>query len=459
MTTTPKAIRKIQVHKLFGTYDYTLSPSLEACSPERLLILYGDNGSGKTTILKALFHLLAPEEGEGHKTIVARIPFDRLEVEFTTGDHIWAQRPEGKTLSTFTMGLRFAHKKETTVDFIADEENAIKATSGRHDKQIKVFLAKLRDLDISLYLLSDDRTVRFAGRRPREISFERSEALEEGFAFYQDLPPHIARARRLTDLEEQAQQLLIGSMRRAQLWIQSQAVRGAAEGESSVNTLYNEILKKIFELPLQKTSETSEVRKIEEQIQTLESRSRNYSRYGLLPEFNGKDILSIVSNATPSQIDIVSRVLSPYLDSVEKKLDAMERLQRQIDGLVSIVNSFFTRKSLTFEIHNGFDILTEDGKKLAPQMLSSGERHLLLLFCNTLIALDRPSIFMIDEPEISLNIKWQRRLLSSLLECASDNPVQYLLATHSIELLAQQEGNVIKLSETSDVSNERKANA
>ncbi|MCJ7639632.1 MAG: CoA-binding protein [Euryarchaeota archaeon] len=94
---------------------------------------------------------------------------------------------------------------------------------------------------------------------------------------------------------------------------------------------------------------------------------------------------------------------------------------------------------------SGMAIITNDGTFLEPAMLSSGERHLFLLFCNSLVAMDRPSILMIDEPEISLNIKWQRRLLNFLLECSGDSPVQYLFSTHSIELLAQHRGQVAKL--------------
>ena len=52
---------------------------------------------------------------------------------------------------------------------------------------------------------------------------------------------------------------------------------------------------------------------------------------------------------------------------------------------------------------------------------------------------------MIDEPELSLNIKWQRKLLSELLFFIGDSKVQYLFATHSIELLTQHKENVIKL--------------
>jgi len=65
---------------------------------------------------------------------------------------------------------------------------------------------------------------------------------------------------------------------------------------------------------------------------------------------------------------------------------------------------------------------------------------------------------MIDEPEISLNIKWQRRLLPALRECAGQNPVQYLFATHSFEILAQCRDNTIKLDGVSGEGNGSETN-
>jgi ABC-type glutathione transport system ATPase component len=223
-------------------------------------------------------------------------------------------------------------------------------------------------------------------------------------------------------------------------------VRGSSQGESSVNALYGEILSRIAKVPLNTASPAPDsVQMLERRMSTLETRSKTYATYGLLPEFQGKEILKIVKAARSTHADLVSSVLTPYLDSVEKKLDAMEGLQRQINALVVLVNSFYTRKHLSYKIHQGFQILTDDNKSIQPNMLSSGERHLLLLFCSTIQALDKSSIFMIDEPEISLNIKWQRRLVPALRECAGQSPIQYLFATHSFEILAQCKDNAIKL--------------
>jgi predicted ATP-dependent endonuclease of OLD family len=102
------------------------------------------------------------------------------------------------------------------------------------------------------------------------------------------------------------------------------------------------------------------------------------------------------------------------------------------------INRFFADKKIHLQVQEGLKITTTDNSlELYPQMLS----QLLLLFCNTLIARDKATI--IDEPEISLNIKWQ--LIRTLLNLTKDSQVQFLFATHSIELLSQYRSNVVKL--------------
>jgi len=439
---TARAIKRIVVKRLFGAYDYKLAPLPEAVDADRLLVLYGDNGTGKTTVLRALFHLLSPETGQGHKTALVQVPLSRLEVEFTTGDVVWLHRKEGQLVGSYTLGLRMNKKKEISCEFRATDEGAIKASEDTNS-----FLHLLSSLDLAFYFLADDRTVRLAGVDRRDSLFLTDEAREQEYIFGSDIPPQMLIRRLSQDPEQRAQQLLVQSMKRAEFWIQSQAVRGSSQGESSVNALYGEILSRIATIPLQsELTKPDNVDTLAQRMATLEERSKTYALYGLLPEFQGKDILRIVKSAAPTHAILVSSVLIPYLDSVEKKLDAMAGLQRQINALVVLVNSFYSRKHLSYEIHDGFRILTDDGKPIQPQMLSSGERHLLLLFCNTIQALDKQSIFMIDEPEISLNIKWQRRLLPALRECAGQNPVQYIFATHSFEILAQCRANTIKLN-------------
>ncbi|HBQ5356609.1 TPA: ATP-binding protein, partial [Klebsiella pneumoniae] len=92
-----------------------------------------------------------------------------------------------------------------------------------------------------------------------------------------------------------------------------------------------------------------------------------------------------------------------------------------------------------FYIKNRFE------EKLSASQLSSGEQQLLLLFCNVLVARDKPSLFIIDEPEISLNIKWQRKLIQYLLDITKDTSIQFMFASHSLEIISQHRSRVVKL--------------
>jgi len=430
---------------LFGIYDYDLAISGDASKTEKIFILYGDNGSGKTTILKLAFHLLAPEDSEGHKSTIARIPFEHFEIELQDNTKVYADRPKGQLTGSFSMGIKSPPQKEKRLEFIANEDNIIHPVSKKYDEQISEFLNALSKLDISLYMLSDDRTIHFAGwgRRvsaPFDMEFD-----NEWIYSKTELSARIQRRSQI-DPEIMAQRLLEQSIRRAERWIQGKAMRGSSIGESSIATLYNEILHRLVSQSQDKSLDSTLTKKsIEKQVKKLESQCKEFAQYGLLPKFSGKEILAALSSAPPSHTSTMMNVLDPYLKSLMKKLEAMAEVYGRVNSLVSIINRFLTNKKLVFDLHSGMAITANDGTFLEPAMLSSGERHLFLLFCNSLVAVDRPSILMIDEPEISLNIKWQRRLLNSLLECSGDSPVQYLFATHSIELLAQHRSQVAKL--------------
>ena len=66
----PHSVVRISLEKLFGQFSYELPGKEDHRDVSNLFILYGDNGSGKTTILSLLFHLLESEDNKGHKTFV-----------------------------------------------------------------------------------------------------------------------------------------------------------------------------------------------------------------------------------------------------------------------------------------------------------------------------------------------------------------------------------------------------
>lgn len=71
-------------------------------------------------------------------------------------------------------------------------------------------------------------------------------------------------------------------------------------------------------------------------------------------------------------------------------------------------------------------------QKLNLPQLSSGEKQVLLIFLTALGSATRSLI--IDEPELSLHVDWQKTLISALRLL---NPqMQMIAATHSPEIMA-----------------------
>jgi len=68
-------------------------------------------------------------------------------------------------------------------------------------------------------------------------------------------------------------------------------------------------------------------------------------------------------------------------------------------------------------------------ERLSPYKLSSGEKQMLLILLTALVEDKQPYVLFMDEPEISLHIDWQQRLVALVHQL---NPnAQIILTTHS----------------------------
>ena len=74
-------------------------------------------------------------------------------------------------------------------------------------------------------------------------------------------------------------------------------------------------------------------------------------------------------------------------------------------------------------------IFSQDGEELLPYTLSSGEKQMLVILLTVLVQDKQPCILLMDEPEVSLHIEWQQRIIEIIREM---NPyAQLILTTHS----------------------------
>jgi len=413
----PLSIVRLEVERLFGRYSYVLPPSqFGIYSP---FILYGDNGSGKTTLLQLLFHLLSPKQKRGHRRFIAQTPFASFSVFLADGKRLLVKRQKGKLLGAFK--LQLFQGTEAIAEATVEADN------------LGDFYQKLSEIQLNVFFIGDNRIIE-SDLFDEDVS-EKNDLLEENAKLiFQKLlqTPNTDRDRSLKR-----------TLQRFEEWVRQQVISGTHLGAASVNSIYEDIAAQIINADIKDSIDSTD--KLIAELKQLENRSQEFYQFGLIEPLDTQKLINTLQSSGATQ-SITWKVLKPYVDSVAARLDALQNLNELFNLFVKQINRFFRDKKIQLQVRDGLKITTTDkAQALSPEMLSSGEKQLLLLFCNTLIARDKATIFIIDEPEISLNIKWQRQLIRTLLNLTKDSQVQFLFATHSIELLSQYRSNVVKL--------------
>lgn len=137
-----------------------------------------------------------------------------------------------------------------------------------------------------------------------------------------------------------------------------------------------------------------------------------------------------------------------------------EIVKQRIDAFFRLINSLFEEtgkeimidplnNTMVFSIKDTREaVFTEDGERVYTsdnqpvyfheriqlEQLSSGEKQMLLILTTVFLQEEKPNILLMDEPEISLHITWQDKLIETIREL---NPnCQLIITTHSPNIFA-----------------------
>ena len=133
--------------------------------------------------------------------------------------------------------------------------------------------------------------------------------------------------------------------------------------------------------------------------------------------------------------DEEQRSLAPSLSLPKRKFQDM------IDELFSYTHKTIDRKSNDI-------VFYQNGERLLPYKLSSGEKQMLVILLTVLVRDDDHCVRFMDEPEASLHIEWQQKLIGMIRNL---NPnVQLILTTHSPAVI--MEGWLDAVTEVSEIS-------
>lgn len=128
-------------------------------------------------------------------------------------------------------------------------------------------------------------------------------------------------------------------------------------------------------------------------------------------------------------------------EMAEKAAQARTVFQDMVDELFGETGKKLVRTSNEIQ-------LEQYGEVLSPYKLSSGEKQMLVILLTVLVEDGQPFVLFMDEPEISLHVEWQQKLIS-LIRLLNPN-VQIILTTHSPAVIMN--GWLDNVTEVSDIT-------
>lgn len=186
---------------------------------------------------------------------------------------------------------------------------------------------------------------------------------------------------------------------------------------------------------------------------------RSYDRPLIMGDFTARMADPEVKSELDWQIYLLQRRFLDYQVNIGNKmielLNGTEEQRAQASSLSAPKRKFqdmidelfsYTRKKIDRKSND--IIFYQDEEKLSPYKLSSGEKQMLVILLTVLVRDGDHCVLFMDEPEASLHIEWQQKLIGMIREL---NPnLQLILTTHSPAVI--MEGWLDAVTEVSEIT-------
>ena len=390
---------------------------------EDVNIIIGRNGTGKTTFMNIL-HSILMVDIKG----LSEDNFEKVEIILKDGIKTKTIRvtklPENDMQSFSFFEFQISNKKYN-IRTTSDEILYPPSIRRRIEEETSKIRAELKDVvsisSLSVYRLRNSSDYEIRDKTGKHlvspIDFKLSELLQ-GLTQYQ-----LELTQQINTISSKLQKDVLASI----LYTEKRSFSGEGILESfNENTERDNLTSAFKQL---KVYDTSFKNKINEHVKAVDK------TIGLLKSDN-KEI-----DIDYSALDALwrSRVVVDLSLTAEGEIS---KILSHLNLFLDILKDFIHDKK--FELKDGHLRISNDKENIQYSKMSSGEKQLLILFIETLLQRNATNIFLTDEPELSLHIEWQRKIIPAIQKL---NPnAQIIAATHSPEVASKYRDNIISMS-------------
>jgi predicted ATP-binding protein involved in virulence len=373
----PVKITSIKIKGLFEIFDYDITFP----QGENALIITGPNGFGKTMVLNILFNLFTRQYSNFRNFV-----FDEIDIRFDDGHSI--------AIDWIKLENNF-HKDNPIVNFTVFKDGDL--INGLGDA---TFAEEFASFHGNPSYLTD---------------------------FLKKIPVHLIREQRLfkkvPDQGQIAQNIPANQTLMIET-IQSYAkdLKKLLSGYAEKSVTQTQQLDSSYPMRLRAETQPFNREEYEARYGAIAATRAKLAKYGLY--HHEHEMLSYA--------DEDKKALTVYLKDLETKLGVFADILEKLELFTGILNERrFTFKTIQVSPDRGFFFKSSTDKDLALEQLSSGEQHEVVLLYELIFNVTENTLVLIDEPEISLHITWQKEFLADLLRIIKIQNIQVIIATHS----------------------------
>lgn len=429
-------IRAFRIYNLFGEYDVFL----EFNNSDSIELYIGMNGIGKTTILNMLYHTL-----EGDFLKLREYTFDSLEIFTIKNRRLFLNRESLFEIKNLRISLAFIN------DFK-------KILSEEEQKKLEYVISKNDFLETEVFFRSISERNKISPKFQRyidKIMLEGDSNAKKlknvrNFLLSLNLPKilYFPTYRRIEDDANKLGVNIANQIGKDGLINSSNLIKfGMDDVQEKINEFRSQIKIRTLRSYQSITQnllnylilEDLEFKKIE-----------NFSDYELMERIVKRldneilfdlDLLkkSINQNKETSEKDTILLFL---LNKLIESYKEYEWIDEALENFCGACNKYLKGKKFDYEKHTiDLSVKSEfDNREIPLNYLSSGEKQIVSLFAKLYLTKQTKFIILFDEPELSLSLEWQERLIKDI---KASGKIEFLVGvTHSPFIISEEfEGN------------------
>ncbi|PGB61577.1 AAA family ATPase [Bacillus toyonensis] len=421
------SLKGIKIQGLFKKYDY------EIAFDENINIFVAENGHGKTTIIKIIVAAL-----NGDAVTLNKLPFEKIELDFGNKNVVSIKRLKN---STNIADMECYYQKAIDLEELVQRRNLPKAlrnivvhsgTGMIPEEEIRMYLRAMRNSSNV-----DIEEIKNANKYLNRIKDSYIKSYKKIEEHLKEKVKYLPTFRRV---EAELREIYTEDVEFEGKFEEGSMKFGLKDVELRINRLTNRLTKEAFEThskingeilgdllsdsPL-KISENQRKEITIEKMQIIIGRigKENIKEYDKLIDF--------LSTIDENEYSNNNEFLEYYIYKLIKIFDGQREIDNKIKEFKDVCNKYLINKELEYdEVSPKMQIIDkEDRNPISFSELSSGEKQILSIFSELYLEDTKPLIYIIDEPELSLSIAWQKKILKDIYD--SGKVALMISTTHS----------------------------